>query len=410
MTSAVAFDGGPATVRAAQDSPAERLVLKRLDVTQLRSLDARAWDALSAAALVENPFYDRRHVMAGIETLDRSKPVRAFAFETANGQLVGLFLTQPRTNVPQPFPVANSLANHYQFGGTPLVHREHADAVIHAWADQVRNGKLPGLWALADVDTGSAVTRMMQTAAEARGLSWRVVIPYERAHLTKLEGGFEAHLEQVLSKNRLKDVRRTMRRLAEVGKIELEHVEEPAALKARLDDFLKLEHSGWKGQMGTSFLSHDIDAAFARGAYAPGLASMDSLLLDGQPLAMKLSIRTGRTAYTPKIAYNEDFKKLGPGMALEYMLIEAFYAGDTLDGVDAAATAEGHSALNFFNNHKVMGTVIVGRQSWQVALLGALHEGRKALKHKVKTLQAEWKARREKSAAPPAPAAASEEK
>jgi CelD/BcsL family acetyltransferase involved in cellulose biosynthesis len=404
MTSAVAFEGGPATIQTSRQQTMERLSCKRLDVAQLRALDHRAWDSLSAAALVENPFYDRRHVMAGLETLDRSKPVRAYAFETTAGQLVGLFFTQPGSNVPQPFRVANSLANPYQFGGTPLVHREHADAVISAWAEQVRSGSMPGIWTFGDVDTGSAVTRLMQAAAEARGLSWQVVIPYERAYLTKLDGGFEAHLEQVLSKNRLKDVRRTMRRLGEVGKIELEHVEEPAALKARLDDFLKLEHSGWKGQMGTSFLSRDIDAAFARGAYAPGLAAMDSLLLDGQPLAMKLSIRTGRTAYTPKIAYNEDFKKLGPGMALEYMLIEAFYAGDTLDGVDAAATAEGHSALNFFNNHKAMGTVIVGRQSWQVSLLGALHEGRKALKIKVKALQAEWKARREKASAPPAPA------
>ena len=76
-------------------------------------------------------------------------------------------------------------------------------------------------------------------------------------------------------------------------------------------------------------------------------------------------------------------------MALEYLLIEAFYASETLDGVDAAATAEGHSALNFFNNHKAMCTVIVGRRGWQVSVLAALHEGRKVVKERVKA----WRAR-----------------
>lgn len=406
MTSALAFDGSDAAIRTVSSGQVERLSLRKLDVSGLQALPAATWDALSAATLVENPFYDRRHVLAGLATLDRGKRVQAYAFSTASGQLVGLFLTQPRCHVPAPFPVANSLANPYQFGGTPLVHADHAEAVAKAWADQVATGKAPGLWALADVDTGSAVTRLLRAAAEARGLSWRVVIPYERAYLTRLPEGFEAHLEQVLSKNRLKDVRRTMRRLGEVGTVTLEHVEAPEALAARLEDFLALEHSGWKGAQGTSFLSHEIDARFARAAYVGGLACLDSLLLDGKPIAMKLSIRTGRIAYTPKIAYDEQHKKLGPGMALEYLLLEAFHAGDSMDGVDAAATAEGHSALNFFNASKAMGTVIVGRHGWQVELLAALHEGRKALKFKVKALLAQWQARGTKAAAeaPAAPA------
>ena len=391
MTSALAFDGGRPDFAAVSGGS---LSLERLDSAGLRALAAEEWDALSAAALVENPFYDRRHVIAGLDTLDGGKAVRGFAFRTARGQLAGLFLTQPRSNVPAPFPVANSLANIYQFSGTPLLHRDHAEAVAKAWAAQVSRGKAAGLWAFADVDTGSAASHLLDAAAQEAGLHWRVVIPYERAHLTRLPGGFEAHLEQVLSKNRLKDVRRTMRRLGEAGKIELEHVEEPEALTQRLEDFLSLEHSGWKGEQGTSFLSHEKDAAFARAAYAPGLAALDSLLLDGKPIAMKLSIRTGRTAYTPKIAYDEAFKKLGPGMALEYLLIEAFYASETLDGVDAAATAEGHSALNFFNNHKAMGTVIVGRRGWQVSVLAALHEGRKTIKERVKA----WRARGAKPA------------
>lgn len=403
MTSAVAFEGGEAMPKTLSVPHTGRLTVQHLDAAALRALPPAEWDQLSVAALVENPFYDRRHVLAGLQTMDRGKRVGAYAFRTGDDVLAGLFLTQPRTNVPAPFPVANSLANIYQFGGTPLLHSEHAEAVAQSWAEQVAAGRIAGLWAFADVDTCSPTMLLLAQAAKAKGLCSQIVIPYERAYLSRLEGGFEAHLNQVLSKNRLKDVRRTMRRLDEVGTVELEHVSEAPALAQRLEQFLELEHSGWKGEQGTSFLSHATDAQFARAAYIEGLAAIDSLLLDGKPIAMKLSIRTGRTAFTPKIAYDESFKKLGPGMALEYLLIEAFYASDALDGVDAAATAEGHSALNFYNTHKAMGTAIVGRRHWQVNVLARLHEGRKALKAQVKTALAQWKARRDKPATGSAP-------
>src|SRR5690606_18792731 len=104
-----------------------------------------------------------------------------------------------------------------------------------------------GLWAFADVDTTSPVMRLIEAQAKATGLTMTSVLPYERAFLTRLDGGFDAHLNQVLSKNRLKDVRRTMRRLGEVGQISLEFAEEPALYQQRLEEFLALEHAGWKG-------------------------------------------------------------------------------------------------------------------------------------------------------------------
>lgn len=397
MTSAMAFEGSETLATISSVRQAQRLTVEQLDVAALRRLPAADWDRLSAEALVENPFYDRGHVLAGLDTFDRSKRVRAHAFRSADGTLAALFLTQPRSIVPAPFPVANSLANIYQFGGAPLVHRDHADAVVQLWAERIAQGKAPAIWSFADLDTGSALALPLQEAAAANGLHWRVVAPYERAHLSRLEGGFEVHLNQVLSKSRLHDVRRTMRRLGEAGSFSLEHVREGEAFRQRLEEFLRLEHSGWKGTQGTSFLSHTDDADFARAAYRPGFAALDSLLFEGKPIAMKLSIRTGRTAFTPKIAYDESFKKLGPGMALEYLLVQEFYRSDTLAGIDSASTAEGHSALNFFNNRKAMGTVLVGRRAWQVNLLAKLYDARKALKQRVKQFQADWKTRTTKA-------------
>lgn len=383
------------------------LRVERLDAKTLAALPAPQWDRLSQHCLTENPFLDRRHVLAALETIDKGKAVDALAFWSGD-VLVGLFVFQARSKIPAPFPVANGLANDYLLNGTPLIDKDQADAVISHFLELVSDGKAPALWAFDDVDLDCAVFQRLRMQVSGRGLHWAVANPYERAYLTRLEGGLEAHLSQVLSKNRLKDVRRTMRRLGEAGRIELEHVEDEARLPGRLEDFLRLENAGWKGEMGTSFLSRAADAAFARQSYVAGLAAMDSLLLDGAPIAMKLSIRTGGTAFTPKIAYDEAYKKLGPGMALEYMLIEAFYASDRLDAVDAAATAEGHSALNFFNNHKSMATVIVGRRRWQVDLLVWLHQMRERLKLAVLKAKARLAALRAPKAASPSTAAATD--
>ncbi|MDP1730200.1 MAG: GNAT family N-acetyltransferase [Devosia sp.] len=359
---------------------------RSLDAEGLRELDAAAWDALATNALVENPFYARQYVLAGLATIDRDAGLRALAISDAAGTLLGLFPFRNRGMVPSPLPTAFGAANKYQFCGTPLVHKDHAEAVVGAWLDLLAQGQPRGLWALPDLDMNTPLAELILDGVLARQMPAQQANAYRRAFLTRLPGGFEAHLETVLSKNRLKDVRRTMRRLQEAGTIALEHVSGPSSLRARLEDFLALEHAGWKGENGTSFLSSATDADFARQAYVVPFAAIDSLLLDGRPIAMKLSIHTGDTAFTPKIAYDETHKKLGPGMALEYLLIEEFYRSGQPGAVDAAATAEGHSALNFFNGEKSMATLIVGRSGWQVRLLAWLYESRESVKRRVKAL------------------------
>jgi CelD/BcsL family acetyltransferase involved in cellulose biosynthesis len=361
-----------------------------LDADGLRRLPADAWDALAADALVENPFYTRHFVLSGLDTMDRNAGVRAVTVTDADGRLLGLFPFRGRGKVPAPFPVAFGAASRYLFSGTPLVHRACAAEALALWLDQLVAGHPRGIWTLPDVDMQTPLVELILDLARRHRVSALAVMPYERAALTREPGSFEAHLQMVLSKNRLKDVRRTMRRLQEAGTLTHEHVEDRERLQQRIEDFLRLEHAGWKGKMGTSHLSKPSDAAFARQAYAQGpagFAAIDTLLLDGAPLAMKLSVRTGPTAFTPKIAYDERHRKLGPGMALEYMLIEEFYrSGDPL-AVDAAATAEGHSALEFFNARKSMATLILGRRDWQVRLLATLFRRREQLKAWLKALK-----------------------
>jgi CelD/BcsL family acetyltransferase involved in cellulose biosynthesis len=392
--SLTAHAGPVPTLDAAQSVPAavaSPLTATFLDACGLRALDATQWQALSVAALVENPFYARRYVLAGLDTVDQKVRVRALSFTTASGELVGLFPYSSRSKVPQILPVANAAANDFQFSGMPLVHRDHAAEVVAAWLDMMQRHQAPGLWAFTNFDTGSKLAELMLDGALTRGMTALAVNGYERAFLTRLPGGLEQHMREAVSKSRASAVKRTIKRLREKGELTYEHVDEPVAFAQRLEQFLKLEDSGWKHRGGTSMLSDGKTVDFARAAFGPSrtkpaFTAMDSLLLNGEPIAMRLSIRAGGTAFTPKSAYDETYSKLGPGMALHSMLVEHFYGQSEIEAIDAAATVSGNSALNFYNERKQMATLILGASAWQARLLALLHREREVLKQKVKKL------------------------
>ncbi|MGV3489774.1 MAG: GNAT family N-acetyltransferase [Devosia sp.] len=361
------------------------LVVQRLDAAGLRQLDRWQWDRLAEEALIENPFYAAQQVLAGLDTIDADLDMQALAIRDDSGDLVGLFPYSRRNRSGYPLPMAFGATNDFQYSSTPLIHRDRAEDVVALWLDDMARGagRLP--WVLRHVRTDGPLADLIHTGARARNFAIETILTYRRAVLTRLPGGFEAHLDAVLSRNRLKDVRRTMRRLNELGALEFEHADSPDAVNARIEDFLTLEHSGWKGAEGTSILSSNADAEFFRRAYriapdTPTFTSIDSLLLDGRPIAMKLSIRSGQTAFTPKTAYDETYRKLGPGMALEYLMLEAFYASDTPHTVDAAATAAAHSSLDFFNETQEHGILVLGANHWQVKLFATVYVARERWK------------------------------
>src|SRR5690606_10341077 len=135
----------------------------------------------------------------------------------------------------------------------------------------------------------------------------------------RLPGGLQEHIETVIPRRRLRELERSKRRLAELGTLAFERVSDRPGVARRLEQFLALEHAGWKGRNGTSFLSLPGHAEFARAAYRNAI--VDSLLLDGEPIAISINIAAGRTAFTPKCAYDERYRRHAPGLVLEYDVV-----------------------------------------------------------------------------------------
>ena len=374
-------------------APPPPLTVERLDARALARLDAGAWDALSRDALVENPFYARQYVLAGLQTIDAGAPLEALAVRDAARTLLGLFPYRTRR---VPFANADGACNVYQPSCTPLVHRDHAAAVVGAWLDTmvVRDG-VPRFWQLKHVDLASPLTAVIDAELARRGLLRLAVSTYRRPRLTRLAGGLDHHLSSVLPKGRLKDLQRNLRRLRELGTLRFERAREPALVRRRFEQFLALENAGWKGDSGTAILARGGDADFARAALAPrhdapGMVSIDALLLDERPIALSVNMQARAAMFTPKCTYDEAYRRFSPGFVLEYLVIEAFYQDDGATEMDACTTSDGHVISGFWNEAKAIGTLVVGPDSWQTHLLArsaqATHAARERLKRALRRL------------------------
>jgi CelD/BcsL family acetyltransferase involved in cellulose biosynthesis len=244
-----------------------KLSVERIDAQGLKALDAAEWDALSANALVENPFYARGVVLAALDTINSDAPIEALVVRDGQRELLGLFPYERRR---LPFETADSAGNLYQPCRMPLIRREQARAVVTAWLDTIaRMQGVPRFWRFKHVDLGSKLVRLVDDAAAPRGYCRIAVNAYKRPHLTRLEGGLDSHVEHVLPKRRLRDLERNIRRLGRLGTLRFERTRDPVIVAKRLEQFLALEDSGWKGKAGTSLLARGKDAAFARSAFSP---------------------------------------------------------------------------------------------------------------------------------------------
>lgn len=336
-----------------------------LDANGVRAIDPSAWDRLAADALECNPWLSRQMVLAGLDALEAETGYHALAlYNTGSEELIG-FLPFRKRGVG-PFALARPALNLYQVGGTPLISREHAALALTSLLDMMASGsKIPQRWVFPHVAMDGPFMERLRRKADRAGLDFAVAAAYQRPVLRRDAHDFSSHVATVVGKKRAKDIERNLRRLEQEGVVAFERVKDAEAVAARVEDFLRIEASGWKGQRGTAFLSRPRDASFARRAYggmpeAAGLASVDSLLLDGEPIAVSINISTGRTLFTPKCAFDERYRKFGPGMMLEYKVIEAFFAEDAHREMDAATTVDGHVISGLWGQTKPMGTLVIG--------------------------------------------------
>ncbi len=380
--------------------PSGRLVTRVLGPDALHGI-AGEWDRLSASALEENALYSRAYVMAGLAHVDADAGLRAlciFAHQPdGTERLIGLLpLRQSRLRYGIPLSVELGAQNRFQTSGTPLIDRDHAEAAVDALLHAVQAGSgIARNLLLPNIRRDGPFARLLVSRADRLGLEAKIIGSFDRPVLRRSDESAEAYFTRSVAPKRLRELRRTHRRLSEQGALAFRHVTASAELRLALEDFLRIEHGGWKGEAGTALLSESDTAAFAREAFggqnsgAP-VASADVLSLDGQAIAVSLNLQIGRTAFAIKCAYDESLRRFSPGLVLEFLVIEHLFESRFADEMDSCVTQAGHVIQDLWDGSVRMGTLALSGRGSRIGIgplgfgLASAEQGRARLRCEAK--------------------------
>jgi|GEM_PF-1143062 len=151
-----------------------------------------------------------------------------------------------------------------------------------------------------------------------------------------------------LSKKFLNNYRRVGRRIQEQPEARFRF--ETGNAEACAEQFMDVEHQGWKAVRKTSIRSNESYAKFFRlltkRMEAQGWLRWAFLDIGSEPVAGQFMVQSGDTLYVVKIGYNEEFSKLAPGSALFGHVIENVFKSGCAREINFMS---GYSWLNDWN-------------------------------------------------------------
>jgi CelD/BcsL family acetyltransferase involved in cellulose biosynthesis len=155
---------------------------------------------------------------------------------------------------------------------------------------------------------------------ELRAAGYRVAVErHQLCPYLTLPPSWE-ELLATLSRNERSQVRRKRKRLEREGSLVFKTTTDSGDLDQDLEQFFRVEASGWKGAAGTAIL-HDPAALrlysdFARRAADRGWLRLHLLELDGGVIAADYSCVIGDTVFLIKTCFDERYARLSPGTVL----------------------------------------------------------------------------------------------
>ena len=305
--------------------------------------DAAAWRELAARALEPNVFYEPSFALAAAPVF--APEAGALLVSSAAGRLLGLFpMRIERRRYGFPAALLVGFVHSYAPLGTPLIDRDHADAVFDAFFGHLEREKsLPSLLLLPLLPEDGLLSAALERALTRRALRRARFGRHRRALL--VPGAERAqYIEHAVSAKLRKELNRKRRRLAELGEVSHQTIAAPAAMANMVNRFLGIEAGGWKGRSGTAAANDPSIRAFLEKALvdlsAEGKARCDVLSVGDRPVAAAIVLRSGATAWDWKIAYDERFARFSPGVQITLDLTRSLLADESITRTDSCATAD----------------------------------------------------------------------
>lgn len=325
-------------------------------------------DFLGNRAMEPNVFFSGRFLAPAMPRLE-DRQVRLALIRDDDGKRSRLRFLMPFSVEKPGFAVGSSIirvwANPFGPLGTPLVDAEEAAETIDNLLEALtaKEAGLPPILVMPDVRLNGRFIQMAKAIAIGRNLPITITSPYTRPMLESLDEG-DTYLKRAISKEHLRDMRRQWRLLAEKGTLAYNVARQPGEIRLRMEEFLALEASGWKGAKRSAMIVDRYRAAFAREAIT-NLAEADSVRihtidLNGRAIASMVVFIMAGEAYTWKTAYNEEYARFSPGKLLMAELTEWHLDDANIMRTDSCAVPDHPIMSRFWQEREDMGTLVIG--------------------------------------------------
>jgi CelD/BcsL family acetyltransferase involved in cellulose biosynthesis len=201
------------------------------------------------------------------------------------------------------------------------------DAALRATWNFLRDLRGWNVLQFFDSLDGSAVSRIVEMAI-ADG--FRTVTVPDRPNPVIRVPSDPAQLQKMPPNSKLRSQLRQIRhRVQQAGRLTFCRTTE--ATPEALERFYRLEASGWKAHSGSCALtdgSRPFYDQVMQAAAHRGLLSLYTLELNGNLIAAHMSLVHRDRCYSPKVAYNEDYKPFAPGhLMIAEILQDCFQRG-----------------------------------------------------------------------------------
>lgn len=325
-------------------------------------------DFLSNRAMEPNVFFTGRLLAPAMTRLD-DRSVRFVLIRDENERRSRMRFLMPFSVEKPGFsigaPIIRAWANPFGPLGTPLVDAEDAAGTLDDLLDSLARSEaaLPSILVLPDLRLNGLFARMIKAIAISRNLPFTVTATSQRPMLESTEEA-ETYLRHSISSSHLREMKRQWRQLEKSGTLTYNVARQADDVRLRMEEFLALEASGWKGRKRSALINDRYRSAFAREAIT-NLSEIDgvrihTLDLDGKAIASMVVFIMGGEAWTWKTAYNEDYARFSPGKLLVGKLTEWHLDDLNIIRTDSCAVPDHPIMSRMWEEREDMGTLVIG--------------------------------------------------
>lgn len=282
------------------------------------------WDRLSARTPVDHPFatfgwmrcwwnaFGAGHELHIVVVRDGRELVAIAPLMLTRGRLFGLRIRRMES-------MANAQTPRFDL----LVARGAEAAYAVIWDALRRDVVQWDLLQLAQLPAGTPTLDELARLADCRHLPTGRWYGDASPYLVFDNGDADTY-QHVVSRKHRANMDRLLRRLSDVGPVELEVVGSPGQLKAAIEDGFRLEGSGWKNRAGTAIVSHGEVEQFYRALVSHHAANGELRLLflksGDQRIAFAHAVVRRGALYLLKCGYDPAFSHCAPVHLLCHLL------------------------------------------------------------------------------------------